>query len=791
MLEIYKTTTEYNIYTDGNKRLRSDVIYYVEDSGAVHFFTNNVDGKAKVYNAYTEGGGGGIIPYGNIVLSENGTGFDVSTYATASVNVPVPSGYILPKGVYVVTDNSPEIDVSAYAYVSVDVPVPQGYIIPAGNIDLIENTQEIDVSEYATATVNVAGGGFTPSGDVEITHNGNDIDVYTYATATVAVPLDPSIRSITISDGTTEIGDNAFTGSEGLEEVVLPDTIEEIGDNAFDDCPNLDTVTVNADNPPALGEDSFSKDNTPDIFVPYDSLQDYIEEWSDYAEHIFPISSDYSISISSESITPDMNDDYEALIGEIMSNLIGYDSSWMPTAMISVYDNATGNGVVEEMPYNNPSLSDQTALNNTVSLMQQNQYDVYVRIDNTTHNGTAYNEGTYHFYAGFGEVKYDVSFKGDIEIENDDPTSVDVNNLISAIQDNIDGYDPSWMDEASVIIEDSDYTQLASISDIYNPTQNETDALQAAIDNVSLNDVWTINLYLPQAEHDGITYESLNESCNAEFKNVTVTRGEVWMKATVYVNNAGKARVLGWSDNLLYDGRKYWSYIKINGSDPISTYYGTTEQDHSMHKNTLPYLADGLEPNSYVEVEYKSSYWSDDDNASGDVIITVGNDSGIGGLRGTSICYFNEIPSYFTKISTYGLTGCTTYMNKDLTLEGITYVRDRAFYSNAIKTVYLPDIVEIGEEAFYNGIGHDIYYPKTGYIILGENCERIRPRAFYEPGYGSCYIYSYAVTPPSLNAYTFRVKSRVKGIYVPSEAVEDYKQAPNWDAFASYIQAME
>ena len=49
---------------------------------------------------------------------------------------------------------------------------------------------------------------------------------------------------VTIPEGVTEIGEDAFSWCESLESVTIPGSVTEIGRDAFDECPSLARVVV-------------------------------------------------------------------------------------------------------------------------------------------------------------------------------------------------------------------------------------------------------------------------------------------------------------------------------------------------------------------------------------------------------------------------------------------------------------------------------------------------------------------------------------------------------------------
>lgn len=158
--------------------------------------SGKITGTIETYDGtFTEGaesGSAGIIPSGTLNVTSNAT-YDVTTYASVVVNVPIPDGYIKPSGTLSVTQVG-TYDVTDYASATFSVStetktvtpsassqsvtpssgkylskvtvnaIPSSYIIPSGTKSITSNGTH-DVKNYANVEVNVASSGGGTGGD--------------------------------------------------------------------------------------------------------------------------------------------------------------------------------------------------------------------------------------------------------------------------------------------------------------------------------------------------------------------------------------------------------------------------------------------------------------------------------------------------------------------------------------------------------------------------------------------------------------------------------------------------
>lgn len=291
MIRIFKNLEEYNTFTHNGKNMVSGDLYWVKENKRAFFLTNNIDGEVKSYDMFDEIPDGYIVPSGNIAITENGEGIDVTQYATASVNVPIPEGYIVPSGNKEITANGTNIDVNNYATASVNIPIPDGYIQPSGNISITENGENIDVTNYATASVNVASTGGGNADLIDLIER--DITSLTIPDRTIKIGNSAfytcsKLISVTIPNSVTTIDEYAFQSCRALTEVTIGNGVTSINHSAFNDCKRLNSITIKATTPPTLGSMAFFDTNNCPIYVPAASVDAYktATNWTEYASRI-------------------------------------------------------------------------------------------------------------------------------------------------------------------------------------------------------------------------------------------------------------------------------------------------------------------------------------------------------------------------------------------------------------------------------------------------------------------------------------------------------------------------
>lgn len=143
------------------------------------------------------------------------------------------------------------------------------------------------------------------------------------------------------------------------------------------------------------------------------------------------------------------------------------------------------------------------------------------------------------------------------------------------------------------------------------------------------------------------------------------------------------------------------------------------------------------------------------------------------------------IPDSVTKIGEGAFTNCSSLSNATIS-DSVTEIGGYAFYAcKSLTSITIPDSV--------NSIGNCTFYDCSNLmsVTIGDGITSIGHAAFYDCTSLES-VYCKAMTPPSFdgtNVFDYNASGRK--IYVPTEALEEYRTAENWSDYAIAIVAYD
>lgn len=146
------------------------------------------------------------------------------------------------------------------------------------------------------------------------------------------------LSSVTLSDSVTSIGDYSFGDCESLSSIIIPDSVASIGVQAFNYCESLTSVTI-GDGVTSIGEEAFISCNSLRSVIIPGSVTSIGDEAFSYCESLTSVNVDDSNSVYS-------SDESGVLFNKDKSELILYpqgktESSYeIPYSVTSIGDDA-------------------------------------------------------------------------------------------------------------------------------------------------------------------------------------------------------------------------------------------------------------------------------------------------------------------------------------------------------------------------------------------------------------------------------------------------------------------
>jgi len=119
------------------------------------------------------------------------------------------------------------------------------------------------------------------------------------------------LTSITIPEGVTSIGDEAFSNCYGLTSITIPERVTSIGKDAFEDCSGLTSVLCKSKKPASCSGSIFTS-YQPRLIIPIGSEEAYASAagWKDFTNRSVFKTFDHAVTTFADAEKIDLDNAY-------------------------------------------------------------------------------------------------------------------------------------------------------------------------------------------------------------------------------------------------------------------------------------------------------------------------------------------------------------------------------------------------------------------------------------------------------------------------------------------------
>ena len=538
-----------------------------------------------------------------------------------------------------------------------------------------------------------------------------------------------ALQSVDIPQGVTVIGEDAFSYCSALQSVILPEGLQSIGESAFEDCTSLESITL-PEGLQNIDSYAFSRCTSLQSIILPEGLQNI----DSYA---------FSRCTSLQSII--LPEGLQAIGWQIFRDCTALESVTLPESLQSI-----GHGAFYGCP-----LQDITCLAATPPA-----------IDGSSFDSDTYANAALHVPAGaWAAYQADPYWERLIRYPKIDGVQYYID--FAAQEASVTGADTGITSATIPTTVEHEGTSYP-VTAIGNQVFRDNSALQSVTIPEGLKVIGEMAFYGCTALQSIILPESLQTIGWEAFygcplQDITCLAATPpaissnTFDSDTYANATLHVPAEAWAT---YQADPYWErlirYPEIGG---VQYYIGFATQEASVSGTNESITT----ANILASVEYDGTEYP---------VIAIENEAFASCQSLQSVTF----PEGLQSIGEEAFYGCTTLQNIDIP-QSVTKIGSSTFSGcSALQSVTIPEgVIYIGSSTFSG-------CRSLTSIDLPSTMQEIGSGAFEDTGLRD--VYSRALTPPVINDDTFSQSTyRLATLYVPAEAVENYRSAMGWVLF--------